>query len=259
MTTITGLPPQAYTRDTLVKAVEWWNQQPTSLKERATSADAIVSFYLQACRRASASQEAPLSGEAFKADLKNLALGLKQFEENASNVAPPPPLRSFAPQSPTGFQAPSQPPPQAMASPQPQAAPQPPRAHAAPAAPSMPQAHLPVHPDPSTAASMPYAPASSQTMMPSTPPPAAVSYYVTQQPVAAPPTPMPAPAPLPTPSASPHAMHAQSHSGVMVWNVDPRSAQAAKELQIRLNLGTEIEALRVLITLGVERARALFP
>jgi hypothetical protein len=153
MAMTTGLPPQAYTRDILVQAFEWWSTQPPAVKERATTADAIVSYYLQARRRGAINPDAPISGEAFKADLRTLAEGLKQFEDS---VAPPIPLRSQAP------------------------------------------------------------------------------------------TPTPQPAPPP-------------QSGVVVWSVDARSIQAAKEIQNRLNLGSEIEALRMLVTLGVERSRQLFP
>ena len=38
-----------------------------------------------------------------------------------------------------------------------------------------------------------------------------------------------------------------------------RIAAWARELSERLNLSSETEALRMLITLGAERARALFP
>jgi hypothetical protein len=86
MALMTNLPPQAYTRDTLVKAIEWLSSQPPSVRERATTADVIVSFYMQAVRRAAAQMEAPVSVENFKADLKHLASSLKEFEEP---VAPP--------------------------------------------------------------------------------------------------------------------------------------------------------------------------
>jgi hypothetical protein len=95
MAITTNIPPQAYTRDTLVKAIEWMNSQPASLRERAGSADLIVSYYLQARRRMTAAQmEAPVSGESFKADLKHLAQDLKQFEE--PSAPPTPPSRAFA-------------------------------------------------------------------------------------------------------------------------------------------------------------------
>jgi hypothetical protein len=43
------------------------------------------------------------------------------------------------------------------------------------------------------------------------------------------------------------------------WPVDSRSQNAARELQQRLNLSTEAEALRMLVTLGAEAAKKLFP
>jgi hypothetical protein len=96
MALMTNLPPQAYTRDTLVKAIEWLSSQPPSVRERATTADVIVSFYMQAARKAAAQMEAPVSGENFKADLKHLANDLKKFEEPRTpsypaDIAPPPP------------------------------------------------------------------------------------------------------------------------------------------------------------------------
>src|SRR5665213_3819607 len=86
MAMTTNLPPQAYTRDTLVKAIEWLSGQPPSVRERASSADLVVSYYMQACRKSAAHLEAPVSGANFKSDLKHLAEDLKQFEEP---TAPP--------------------------------------------------------------------------------------------------------------------------------------------------------------------------
>jgi hypothetical protein len=165
MAKVHTLPPQAYTRDVLVKAIDWVATQSPAMRERASSADALVSLYLQARRRTSEWQnEAPVSGENFRNDLKHLAEDLKQFE-------------------------------------QPSAPPQVP--------------HVPV-----------YEP----------PPP---TY-----------TPPPMPAPPPPPKAPP------STPG---WIIDPRSLSAAKEIQSRLNLGSEVEALRLIVTLGLERARQMFP
>lgn len=165
MALTTNVPPQAYTRDTLVKAIEWLSQQPVSIREKATSADLVVSFYLQASRRKAAVQmEAPVSGETFKADLKHLAEDLKQFEE--SSAAPPPVVHLFSPAEP-------------IFKPEP-----------------IPQTHVP-------RSEPPVKPAS--------------------------------------------------------WPVDNRSLACARELQQRLNLSSEMEALRMLVTLGSERAKALFP
>jgi hypothetical protein len=194
MAITTNIPPQAYTRDTLVKAIEWMNSQPASLRERAGSADLIVSYYLQARRRMTAAQmEAPVSGESFKADLKHLAQDLKQFEE--PSAPPTQPNRAFAqlhevPVPQMDFQNPFNPPrvvqPPAA---QPQSPPQP----------------------------------------------------LQQQPAQTPP---------PAPAAS------QAHlPKVMTWTIDPRSLAAAREVMQKMNLSHETEALRMLVTLGLERMR----
>lgn len=96
------IPPQAYTRETLAKAIEWLGSQPTSVRERATSADALIGLYMQARRRNGdgsswSGSEAP-SVEAFKADLKNLAEGLKAFETSTGASNPPPTSHVSPPQ-----------------------------------------------------------------------------------------------------------------------------------------------------------------
>jgi len=170
MAKVHNLPPQAYTRDVLVKAIDWVATQAPSMRESASSADKLVSLYLQSRRRANEwQQEAPVSGENFRNDLKNLAEDLKQFEEPSV-----PPQVNHVPQQLQQHYIP---------------APEP-RYHAPP----------PVSPPP------PKAPA---------------------QPTG--------------------------------WVVDSRTLSAAKEIQVRLNLSSDVEALRFLVTLGIERARQIFP
>jgi hypothetical protein len=199
MAITTNIPPQAYTRDTLVKAIEWISHQSPAVRERANSADLIVSFYLQARRRMTAAQlEAPVSGETFKQDLKHLAQDLKQFEEPS---APPPqqsPNRSLSHGS---FDYPE---------------PVQNHLHTAPS----PQQHTQQH----------------------------VHLHVQQ----APPPPVAA---APAPQAQPQP---QAPKG-FTWTADAKSLAFARELQERFNLSNEGEALRMLITLGIERARELFP
>lgn len=168
MAMIHNLPPQAYTRDVLVKAIDWLATQPPATRERAMSADALVGLYLQARRRNSDWQEAPVSGENFKSDLKHLAQDLKQFDE--------PPPQNSSPGLGHGVQEPIPFPPQ-------------------------------------------------------------VSEPVRQQQV---------PVPPPQPKTP-------------LWNIDSRSLAAAREIQYRLNLSSDSEAIRFLITLGLERARQMFP
>lgn len=215
MAITTNIPPQAYTRDTLVKAIEWISHQPPAVRERASSADLIVSFYLQARRRMTAAQlEAPVSGENFKQDLKHLAQDLKKFEEPPA-APPTPPNR---PLNHGPFELPDpvvQPQPSGPQSPQPV------------------QLSLayppPVQVAPTPASS--HAPAPSHTPSPQTPAaPAATS------PTAAPPK-----------NASP------------TFQIDARSMAAARELQQRFNLSNEGDAIRMLITLGLERLREMFP
>lgn len=165
MALTTNVPPQAYTRDTLVKAIEWLSGQPSSVREKATNADLVVSFYLQASRRKAAFQmEAPVSGETFKADLKHLAEDLKQFED------------------------------------------------------------------------------------PSVPPPVVQLFSQNPEPIFK-------PEPIPQPLVSRSEPPVKPAS----WPVDNRSLAAARELQQRLNLSSEAEALRMLLVMGIERARVLFP
>jgi hypothetical protein len=178
MATITNLPPQAYTRDTLVKAIEWLSNQAPGVRERATSADLIVSYYLQACRRSSVQMETPVSGEAFKSDLKHLAEDLKQFED----PLPPPFSGRASSHSLLGEKFRMAPPPPPVFEPE-----------------------LPaLKPEP------PYRPP-------------------------------------------------ESPFKPITWPVDARSLSAARELQQRLNLSNHGEALRMLVQLGAERARDLFP
>ncbi|NCN95677.1 MAG: hypothetical protein GW917_03050 [Bdellovibrionales bacterium] len=91
-----GAPPQAYTRDTLVKAIDWIAEQPENMRAQATNADALVSLYLQHKRRNKGMDSYPVSGEAFTQDLKTLAKDLEQFSapqaeptpSSSSNTAP---------------------------------------------------------------------------------------------------------------------------------------------------------------------------
>ena len=77
-----NLPPQAYTRDTLVKAIEWMSTQPVAMRERANSADLIVSHYLASRRRM------PYPSELPSTDFKAIADSLKALEDMDLPLAP---------------------------------------------------------------------------------------------------------------------------------------------------------------------------
>jgi hypothetical protein len=177
MAKIHNLPPQAYTRDVLIKAIDWVATQSPAVRERAMSADALVSLYLQSKRRSNEwHQETVSTGEHFKSDLKHLAQDLKQFQFDE----PLPPQHTFQQPEPT-VPAPAPPPPRA---------------------PIVEQMSHQNGPD-------------SQSSI-----------------------------------ATPKAL---------TWTVDPKTLSAARELQTRLNIGSDVDALRMLVTLGIERARGLFP
>jgi hypothetical protein len=88
-------PPQAYTRETLAQAYIWLKSQPESIKDRAKNADALVSLYLHACRHgldvfkevSPAAADAPRSTENFRNTLKDLSEGFRQFDEPAETPA----------------------------------------------------------------------------------------------------------------------------------------------------------------------------
>ncbi|KYG70396.1 hypothetical protein AZI85_00100 [Bdellovibrio bacteriovorus] len=70
--TMNPLPPQAYTKETLLKAYQWLTVQNSSIKEMATTPDILVSLYLKATRDGDHALERP-SIQNFKNELRSLA------------------------------------------------------------------------------------------------------------------------------------------------------------------------------------------
>ncbi|MGZ3770163.1 MAG: hypothetical protein ACXVCP_07695 [Bdellovibrio sp.] len=70
--TMNPLPPQAYTKETLLKAYQWLMLQDSSIKEMATTPDILVSLYLKTTRDGQNALERP-SIQNFKNELKSLA------------------------------------------------------------------------------------------------------------------------------------------------------------------------------------------
>lgn len=70
--TMNPLPPQAYTKDILLKAYQWLMGQNSSIKEMATTPDILVSLYLKATRDGDHALERP-SIQNFKNELRSLA------------------------------------------------------------------------------------------------------------------------------------------------------------------------------------------
>ena len=79
--TMNPLPPQAYTKEILLKAYQWLMSQDSSIKEIATTPDILVSLYLKATRDGDSVLERP-SIKNFKNELKNLA----RSEEHTSEL-----------------------------------------------------------------------------------------------------------------------------------------------------------------------------
>lgn len=125
--TMNPLPPQAYTKETMLRAYQWLQAQPSSIRELAMTPDILVSLYLKASREGEQALERP-SIQNFKTELKNLAGLMGEFESPA--VSTPAGSHGPAPraQVPTSNydQAPVPPaPPKKMAPPPPPTSPTP--------------------------------------------------------------------------------------------------------------------------------------
>ncbi|MFZ4403676.1 MAG: hypothetical protein ACOYOK_06185 [Pseudobdellovibrionaceae bacterium] len=79
------IPPQAYTKDTLLKAYSWLMNQNTSIKEMASTPDVLVSLYLKATRDGDSVLDRP-SIQNFKKELKNLAGLMGSLEKSHVSV-----------------------------------------------------------------------------------------------------------------------------------------------------------------------------
>lgn len=86
--TMNPLPPQAYTKETLLKAYQWLMGQNSSLKEIATTPDILVSLYLKATRDGDHALERP-SIQNFKNELRSLAGMMGDLERPAGAQAHP--------------------------------------------------------------------------------------------------------------------------------------------------------------------------
>ncbi|MCX7977602.1 MAG: hypothetical protein N2578_01220 [Bdellovibrionaceae bacterium] len=103
------LPPQAYTKDTLVSAYSWIQTQPERIRQLATTPDILVSLYLKAHRDGEEALNRP-SIQNFKSELKQLASMMGPLEKElppaatvTSPALPPfePPQKSAPDKTPT--------------------------------------------------------------------------------------------------------------------------------------------------------------
>lgn len=89
------LPPQAFTKDTLIQAYAWLQDQNDHVKEMAKSPDILVGLYLKAKHNGVEALERP-SIQNFKNELKSLAGIMQDFETKN-----PPPQSSVVNHGPT--------------------------------------------------------------------------------------------------------------------------------------------------------------
>lgn len=91
------MPPQAYTREMLSQAYLWLQQQPESIRMMAQTPDQLVGLYLRSRRTGFSSLEsaAPVSTESFRSQLKTLSHEVNNFN-GADQLSLPTDSRSDA-------------------------------------------------------------------------------------------------------------------------------------------------------------------
>ncbi|MGZ3775686.1 MAG: hypothetical protein ACXVCY_17885 [Pseudobdellovibrionaceae bacterium] len=86
--TMNPLPPQAYTKETLLKAYQWLMLQNSSIKEMATTPDILVALYLKTTRDGQTALDRP-SIQNFKNELKSLAGIMGELDRTPSTMTVP--------------------------------------------------------------------------------------------------------------------------------------------------------------------------
>lgn len=96
--TMNPLPPQAYTKDILLKAYSWLMGQSNSIKEMATTPDILVSLFLKATRDGDSALDRP-SITNFKNELKSLSTLLGELDKAPSipSTIPMPSIQETTP------------------------------------------------------------------------------------------------------------------------------------------------------------------
>jgi len=88
------MPPQAYTKETLQEAFEWWSEQTEDLRSQIQDKDDLVGYFLKS-RGGKVQNSKGTEGftrtakESFSSELKGLAKNLEDFEDyRAPNSQP---------------------------------------------------------------------------------------------------------------------------------------------------------------------------
>lgn len=218
---VNPLPPQAYTKETLQKAYTWLLNQSASVKDMASTQDMLISLYLKAQRSGEASLETP-SIQNFKQELKNLASMIGELQTPNPPQAPSP----SAPTHPHTHQSASTPPLISNGVMQ-QSSSQ----HATPQAP--PQHYAPIHQPFQASPPANQIPTNSGSLMPSPQP------KVTQQ------------------STNTAGSGSNASSNASLGQLDLQSLQILSDVKNSLNLSSEIEVLRMLISLGYKQIKKM--
>lgn len=225
--TMNPLPPQAYTKETLLKAYQWLMGQNSSLKEIATTPDILVSLYLKATRDGDHALERP-SIQNFKNELRSLAGMMGDLERPAGAQAHPQHAQPMQHMQQMHLQ------PQA---PQPTPLPQqqPLYHHQAPPA----QQHVVTTPAPAQAVQM----VAAASLEPQVARPAA--------------PPMVQPTTTTQVSYTEKTLMATTQSPDMMNVLDCSTRAMIQEVKDEFNLSSDLEALRMLIKIGYSRSKGL--
>ena len=228
----TSVPPRAYTREILTTAFNWLQSQPDSVRTKATTPDALVALYMQSQRgtayaaaNAGFDAEAPASSQAFMSDLKNLAEGLKEFDDSRAPRAVTPPAASRAKVGGSQTYPQSQ-----AATPSPIATPATPSATAEPPAQTY-----------AKAAQMAYAQAQAQQAQAVAHAQAFVAARAQEE------------------AAAQQASNTPSAAGVStpLLDLNQRSLDMLREVQLAMNLSSETEAMNAMIAIAYKNLKSI--
>lgn len=81
-----GMPPQAYSKQDILKAMEWLEKQSEPVKSQATNADALMGLYKKALIYGDTfvDKQAPVNGDSFRSELRDIAERLGSFDVSPS-------------------------------------------------------------------------------------------------------------------------------------------------------------------------------
>lgn len=232
--TYNNLPPQAYTKTDVANAYVWIQSQPDYIRNMATSKEALVALYLQSRRNGNLSLEktAPVSSKDFQSQLKNLANELSQFEgekKPEQKVSVPVVSKTFAPT------------PQPGANARPQTDTQPVIA-------SVTRTTHDKTPAPATSGEDPHdTTLSSQEQSSALPTQESVMLQKTFHEFKA------------RPQNFENPLPSNTSKKTFQFQIDPRSEQIIRSVKAQLNMESEHDIIRMLLVLGFDRIKGLFP